>query len=1134
MNPFPQPVDMAPAGPAHQVTLLDGAQEQFRLSRIQTYHWGTFSNVHDFVIPKEGYLFVGPSGSGKSTVLDGHAALLTPPKWVGFNAAARENERGNQDRNLVSYVRGAWATQTGTGGELAVQYLRTGSTWSAIIETYRNDNGRVVTLALILWLRGASTALGDVQRRYLTLERELSIQELDFFPQNDFDVRRFKLDLPDATLHPEFAPFGERFRRLLGIENERALRLLHKTQSAKNLGDLNTFLRDFMLDEPQTFEAANQLVAQFDELNEAHQSVVAAREQVDMLIPAQLDYEELQGLQRTANELKEVSAGLDHYKERVRRELLDAAITEETVALEGSRQKALLRAQEADSEYAKLDELRQRRLGMGGSALETLQRDLKAAEEERPLRQNKRDSARAACEALGWALPDEVVWFVRIAESARDLVNNSQILRDELEAQKDEAKAERVKVGEEMRSVHIEVEAMKRQPSNLPSPLLDLRDAIAAEIGVASTDLPFAGELLEVRQDSREWQGAIERVLGGFARSLLVDDRYSSAVAAYVNGRNIGQHLVYHRVRNYQSGNTLGEKSLVHKLRIADHAHTGWLREELKTHFDYLCADTLAEFKAVPRGRRAVTKEGLIKHSDTRHEKNDRFDVNDRRKWLLGFDNTAKRLLFEERGRELAERYETLNATVSELSQQEKAHGTKVVHAVTLANLTWTEVDVASLVLRIKDLEGRIEQEKRDHPDLGLLDLDIKRQEGVHRSATEKKNQQEVESSRLQSEITKLEGRKLESLRRHELVAETPTQLAALDARFARYKGSLTWENIGDTAGAVLRALNAEASALTEQMNELRNAIVRRFAEFNHKWSAESDGLDASMASADDYFGKLTRLQNDRLPQFEERFFTLLREQSGRNLMTLRTLLSQERSAIRSKMDQVNENLRHASYNPGTHLVIQPMDRSLPDVQEFLATLKEALSHTLMEDDRDQAEQRFRVLATLVRRLASQETADRNWRALVLDVRLHVEFKAQEVDEAGVEIEAFQSGAGKSGGQRQKLTATCLGAALRYQLSGNDQGLPSFSTVVLDEAFDKADQDFTRAAMNIFKNFGFQMIVATPMKGVMTLEPFIGGACFVHIKDRKRSQALFVDYNHETRRLKLEEGMADAQEASAT
>ena len=116
-------------------------------------------------------------------------------------------------------------------------------------------------------------------------------------------------------------------------------------------------------------------------------------------------------------------------------------------------------------------------------------------------------------------------------------------------------------------------------------------------------------------------------------------------------------------------------------------------------------------------------------------------------------------------------------------------------------------------------------------------------------------------------------------------------------------------------------------------------------------------------------------------------------------------------------------------------------------------------------------------------------------------------------------VEVYRSGAGKSGGQ--KLAATCLAAALRYQLGGQDRALPSFSTVVLDEAFDKADAEFTAMAMNIFKTFGFQMVVATPLKSVMTLEPFIGGACFVHIKDRKKSALLPIDYDDATRRLTL-------------
>ena len=72
-------------------------------------------------------------------------------------------------------------------------------------------------------------------------------------------------------------------------------------------------------------------------------------------------------------------------------------------------------------------------------------------------------------------------------------------------------------------------------------------------------------------------------------------------------------------------------------------------------------------------------------------------------------------------------------------------------------------------------------------------------------------------------------------------------------------------------------------------------------------------------------------------------------------------------------------------------------------------------------------------------------------------------------------------------------------------------------------AFDKADNEFTALAMNIFTNFGFQMVVATPLKSVMTLEPFIGGACFVDISDRRVSGVLLIEYDGDRQRLKLPE-----------
>jgi uncharacterized protein YPO0396 len=135
---------------------------------------------------------------------------------------------------------------------------------------------------------------------------------------------------------------------------------------------------------------------------------------------------------------------------------------------------------------------------------------------------------------------------------------------------------------------------------------------------------------------------------------------------------------------------------------------------------------------------------------------------------------------------------------------------------------------------------------------------------------------------------------------------------------------------------------------------------------------------------------------------------------------------------------------------------------------------------------------------------------------------MHVEFYARELSKLDdAELEVYQGGTGKSGGQRQKLTLTCLAAALRYQLGGEDVEFPKYSTVVVDEAFDKADPEFTTMTMKIFQAFGFHLIVATPMKAVMTLEPFIGGACFVHSLDRQTSMHRLIEYDTVEKRLVL-------------
>lgn len=1119
--------------PQGALELIGGSPDedtQFRLTKIQLFNWGTFDGIVDLIVPHSGYLLLGPSGSGKSTILDAHAALMTPPKWVDFNVAAREAERHGKDRNLVTYIRGAWSQQTGDGGEYVSQYLRPQSTWSAIAETYRDGTGRLVVLAGVFWVRGKTTTVKDVHKRYLILQREFDVRELQFFVDSNFEVRRFKSDLPDAVVKDEFSGYQERFRQLLGIDNERALRLLHKTQSAKNLGDLNIFLRDFMLDSPETFDLADSLVAQFQELNEAHKAVVEARHQIETLTPAQEEAIRLETARLAKNELNELSAGIDAYRERQKQRLLEAAISAQQVCIAGLAAEVEARKAAARTEFDTLQGLQKKRSGAGGSLIEQIDGQIQEAERQREARIGKRTQAQAAYQAIGWEYPDDATEFARRAEEARQEVIGAVAWRADHTERTFSLKQDLKNCKENFQEIRQEIHAMEKQRSNIPARMLGVRERLAAALEIPEDKLPFAGELIEVKDDQVEWQGAIERVLGGFARSLLVTDKYYAAVASYLNETNIGERLTYLRVVDRPTEmRSLGQNSLIAKLNFARCPHTEWLRDELKAHFNYDCVDSMQMFR---NATRAITREGQVKHSTIRHEKDDRRPVNDQTQWVLGFDNAAKLSLYKQKAMKLASEHESLRKSLELHEEVGTTREQRLVHCQTLANMAWGEVDVASMLSRIAGLQTQLDNERKAHPDLAALDKEIERQDALYTKAVEHQNNSAADLQAQQAALMILQ-RSLTELR-PELVtlALTPLQEQELGRRYEAVPKKLDLSTLDAVTLQVVRSIDKEREGLDERIHGHVKTIERQFQIFVAAWPAESGGLDPTMASAEDFFAKLKRLKLDGLPKFEERFLRLLREQSDQNLTRLSTQLDQERKAIRDRMDLVNESLETAPFGPGTHLVIETHDRMLTDVLAFKQSLKDALSQSF-SSDKEIAEERFKVLNDLVKRFSSQETVDRNWRALVLDVRQHVEFVARELDESGLEIEVYRSGAGKSGGQRQKLAATCLAAALRYQLGGQDRALPTFSTVVLDEAFDKADAEFTAMAMNIFKTFGFQMIVATPLKSVMTLEPFIGGACFVHIKERKYSAAIPIDYDEDTQRLKWKPNDNDQETAAA-
>jgi uncharacterized protein YPO0396 len=381
--------------------LEEAGQQQFRLRQMQVMNWGTFSKLHVFDISPRGHLLVGPSGSGKSTILDAHSALMAPPNSE-FNAAARGN-----DKVMVTYVRGAWATQESEEGIIAAQYLRPDATLSAVAEVYANALGQTLTLVGMWWIKGKSTLAKDVRHCFFVIEREFSLKELSFFMQADYNLRSFAKHLPEIKLFDTHASFRERFKARLGIDHDLALRLLHRTQSSKNLGDINAFMRDNMLDEPQTFGLAKALCEDFNTLAAAHQDVVEAREQRDLLNLARSHHERYQDHHAEVARADDLLKQLDHHREYLQYALRGRRVDDLKIALEGLHRSVEALARKADDEQAELQRLMFQRAGMNDGNVAGLQAQL--ATKETQLKQVRRARARVLgwFQTLGWPEPRE-------------------------------------------------------------------------------------------------------------------------------------------------------------------------------------------------------------------------------------------------------------------------------------------------------------------------------------------------------------------------------------------------------------------------------------------------------------------------------------------------------------------------------------------------------------------------------------------------------------------------------------------------------------------------------------------------------------------------------------------------------
>lgn len=1080
---------------------------QWRLSEIQIANWGTFdSDIHRIPVSHKGHLITGPSGSGKSSLLDGIAAVLTPDKWLRFNVAAQTAGARLDQRSLVSYVRGAW-TRTADSEEDRVvsKYLRPRATWSGIILRYDNGSDRPLSLARLFFIKGSATKSTDLSDACVLERADLDLSDLQHYARSGLETRKLKADHPDAviTSNGSHGKFYARMRKTFGMADESALQLLHKTQSAKSLDSLDRLFRDHMLETPVTFDLADTAVAQFGDLKDAHDHVVQLRKQRDHL----LQLREAASRFETANDIAAKSIALSEallpYQKRRELDILRAdlsALTRQIVELEVTADRAKRDCDAAVDEY---DLARRATLELGGSEAEHLQQRIDTAETERRAIAERWASLARQLEQAGIEhAPTTAAEFAELqAQIASSLDDDTQVAGPS-HADHDRFSQARAKV----RELEGEIESLRRSGSTVPNNLLAIRSELAAGTGLSEKALPFAAELIEVDPDEARWTGAIERVLRPMALTVLVRAENLSAVRTWVDAHRIRGRLVFEEIpHSVPSPRPVGsEKSLVNKVRVSDTGFGDWVRATLSERFDFACVDYPDELDDHPR---AVTVKGQIKTSRTRYEKDDRRAIDDRSQWVLGDREAKLEALVEslkEAQSELAAAEHVVAAADAETAQAHRRRGI----LAGIREQSWRDVDRDGAAERVTTLERQLAELEDADGDLQQAIGAEREAKAVKDTAEKAKNDADYalrraneDSTGLRSNITRIED-DVNSGR----VAEVEGHLGEqLDERFRKIQRSIKRENLAEVGQQVSQVLQEEKDRAQAEASRSGQSVTRLAAEFKAAWPSVSSQLTAEVDDRRAYLAMLDEIEAHGLPDHENRFRDLLQQRSRDLIGELLNEIHTAPREIEDRVAPINSSLLRSQFDEDRYLRLKVKTRRSETVNAFIADLRLVASGSWGEDDMETAEKKYDTLAEVMRRFASSEHVDKVWKTQCLDTRLHVSFLAEEIDDHGRAHATYDSGAAMSGGQQQKLVIFCLAAALRYQLADPDEAISKYGTIILDEAFDKADTRYTRMALDIFIEFGFHMVLATPQKLLQTIEPYVGAATSIENPSRQKT-----------------------------
>ena len=607
-----------------QMNLFNTSSEVagFKLDYLEVWNWGTFDKkVYHMNLHGNNSLLTGANASGKSTLIDALLTLMVPLKRQRFyNQSSGVEKKSN--RTEESYFFGNYGNQQQEGAASTTTLrLRDKGARSVLLASFCNVDKRVVTLFQVRYYTGEELkVLFGVARESLTIERDFS----EFDLHGDWRKRLTKKYNTNETKRTiEFfdgpVAYGEKMITLFGMRSDKALTLFNQIVGVKVLDDLDSFIRTNMLEELPAEEKYQELKDNFQNLMEAKTNIDKVKEQIAQLEPINALTEELKEIDIRIVEMEQEKSVAAYWFAARTVDLCD----KELVCCKSDLRKLEDRLKELKVQKGELEQ-EQMRLTVAIEKDEVGQQ-IHEIEKEINQRVRIRDNRKAKAEEYDKLAklekmeqsPDVEVFEINRATAKREKDALQVTIDRQLMEEKRQAQNRQDEISSNIEERMATIRYLQQHKNNISGRVAEIRDEILEAVGATTEEIPFIGELICVKDDERDWEYSIERILHNFALRLVVPEKYYKQVNEYVNGHNLRGRIVYQRyqgaetIREFED-RTLKADSLLRKLEYKPMClYLDWLEDRLFAEFNYSCVDSLADFNHLQE--KAVTKEGLIK-----------------------------------------------------------------------------------------------------------------------------------------------------------------------------------------------------------------------------------------------------------------------------------------------------------------------------------------------------------------------------------------------------------------------------------------------------------------------------------------------------------------------------------------